>query len=117
MPEPKSKPISAAELLDGAYEIYKVKSDENSNNIEISSVVLPLLKNWVKHIHKVLSSDEFEESKFKFDSRAAGKKEGEKQVDTKEANKEKSDYLANDKGAGNEGDEKRSERKKLVKRR
>ena len=63
----ENKPISTAELLDGAYEIYKVKSDENAINVGTPSVVLPLLKNWIKHIHKVLSTDEedfeFEESK------------------------------------------------------
>jgi nucleoside phosphorylase len=88
----ENKPVSTAELLDGAYEIYKVKSDERASNVETPSVVLPLLRNWIKHIHKVLSTDEFEfeESKAKLDSREAssketGKKEGEKQVDTKEA--------------------------------
>lgn len=97
---PESKPISVAELLDGAYEIYKVKSEEKVNSTEISSVVLPLLKKWVKYIHKVLSSNEFEESTFKFYSQENGKKIGENQVDTKESNKEKSDELANDNETG-----------------
>jgi nucleoside phosphorylase len=56
----EDSPQLTAELLDGAYEIERVKSVRKVSNVGTSSVVLVLLKKWVKHIHKVLSTDEDE---------------------------------------------------------
>lgn len=56
----ENSPRRTAELLDGAYEIYRVKSVEKVGDVETSSVVLDLLKNWVKRVHGVLSTDEDE---------------------------------------------------------
>ena len=44
-----------AELLDGAYEIELVRSDDNINNEKTSSVVLHLLDDWVARVHTQFS--------------------------------------------------------------
>lgn len=51
-------PPRTAELLDGAYEIYRVKSDEKVSNVGTSPVVLDLLKDWVKRVYEVLSTEQ-----------------------------------------------------------
>ena len=53
-------PPRTAELLVGAYEIYRVKSAEKVSDVGTSSVVLDLLNNWVKRVHRVLSTNEDE---------------------------------------------------------
>lgn len=56
----ENSPRRTAELLDGAYEIYRVKSVEKVGDVGTPSVVLDLLNNWVKRVHRALSTDEDE---------------------------------------------------------
>ncbi len=105
----ENKPRQTAELLDGAYEIYRVKSDEKISNARTSSNVLPLLKNWVKHIHKVLGKDEdvfgIEKSKNQADAKETSKGESERQANVGEAGKGKDENRADEKEADIEEDE------------
>ncbi len=89
-----NNPRHTAELLDGAYEIYRVKSIEKFSDIGTSSDVLDLLKSWVKDIHKVLSigadESDSEGGEKQADKKESNSKEGEKQA---EKNRQGKDHV------------------------
>jgi nucleoside phosphorylase len=80
----EDSPQLTAELLDGAYEIERVKSVRKVSNVGTSSVVLVLLKKWVKHIHKVLSTDKDEFSIEERENQADKKEPGESSEEEEE---------------------------------
>ncbi len=84
----KYGPPRTAELLDGAYEIYRVKSDEKVSNVGTFSVVLDLLKNWVKRVHGVFSTDE-DEFSIEEDENQAEEDKFSIEKDKNQANKNK----------------------------
>lgn len=57
----KSRLRRTEELLDGAYEIYRVKNDEKAGDVETSPYVLELLKKWVKIVHRKLGTGDDED--------------------------------------------------------